>query len=327
MIDMHRRRGAACLAPLCLACLAVLSSGPPAAGDGCRNPVIAQDFPDPDVVETGGTYYLYATNPNYDPTEVNVQRARSGDLEHWEVLADALPRLPDWAEAGNTWAPEVAARPDGDGYVLYFTARHRASGRPCIGAALSVSPEGPFTPVGPGPLICPLHQCGAIDASTFLDSDGRFYVLWKNDGNGCKFDTWIWIQEASGDGLHLQGEEHALIKQDQPWEDKLVEAPTLWKQAGRYYLFYSANAYHEPAYAIGYAIADQPTGPYRKAPGPFLGTQDDVPIIGPGGQDIVATGRDTWLVYHSWSPDMSERTVRIDPLHWEDGQPVVKPGC
>lgn len=319
--DQLRNRAKACFAALGLASLAILLPGSPAVGDGCRNPEIAQNYPDPDVLADAGDYYLYATNDG-----ANVQLARSRDLQDWEFLPDALPRLPAWAEAGRTWAPEVSARPDGRGFVMYFTALHRESGRQCIGAAVSATPAGPFDPVGAEPMICPLEQGGAIDAAAFLDSDGRFYLLWKNDGNCCGLDTWIWIQELSADGLRIRGKPAPLIRQDQPWEGDLVEAPTLWKHSGRYYLFYSANAYSGRDYAIGYATADRPLGPYKKA-GQLLGTRDKVPILGPGGQDVVANGADNWLVYHSWSPDMSYRGVRIDPLDWHDGAPVIAPGC
>ena len=34
----------------------------------------------------------------------------------------------------------------------------------------------------------------------------------------------------------------------------------MWKHDGRYYLFYSGNAYMSPDYAVGYAVADKVTG-------------------------------------------------------------------
>src|SRR5215208_3639572 len=69
------------------------------------NPVLDQDFPDPDVLKVNDVYYAYATNAN----DLNIQSARSTDLVHWEVLGDALPALPDWAVQtfGWAWAPEV----------------------------------------------------------------------------------------------------------------------------------------------------------------------------------------------------------------------------
>ena len=35
--------------------------------------------------------------------------------------------------------------------------------------------------------------------------------------------------------------------------EAIVEAPTLWKEKGRYYLFFSANGYNTELYAVGYA--------------------------------------------------------------------------
>jgi arabinan endo-1,5-alpha-L-arabinosidase len=330
------RRVLGALAALGLAASAALSPGDRADADGCRNPEIDRDFPDPDVLAADGAYFVYATNiVGAD----NVQIVRSPDLREWEALPDALPRLPAWAAPDMTWAPEVAARPDGAGYVMYFTARHKARRRQCIGVATGATPEGPFVPVEGEPLICPAGEGGAIDASTFREDDGSFHVLWKNDGNCCGLDlpTWIWIGNTSPDGLRLVGRPRKLIRQDRPWEGPLVEAPTLWKEGDRYYLFYSANAYGEPSYAIGYAVADGLFGPYRKASGPLLATAaDSRPIVGPGGQDVVRT-RDgaTWLIYHSWppdflddpNPDASYRGVHIDRLDWIEGRPVVRPAC
>jgi len=65
------------------------------------NPVIRQDYPDPDALKVGDTYYVYATNFG----STNIQAAKSSDLVHWQMLSDALPFLPAWAQPGLTWAP------------------------------------------------------------------------------------------------------------------------------------------------------------------------------------------------------------------------------
>ena len=62
----------------------------------------------------------------------------------------------------------------------------------------------------------------------------------------------------------MTGAPAKLIKEDQPWEGNLIEAPTLFRHGSRYYLFYSANAYNTCDYAVGYAVADSVTGPYTK---------------------------------------------------------------
>jgi len=284
----------------------------PAATPG--EPVIDRDFPDPDVLLVDGTYYAYATNDS----ESNVQVATSTDLVTWTSLPDAFPDLPDWVEPGDTWAPDVSRV--GDGYVLYFTAHSATADAQCIGVATSADPAGPFTPVGDDMLVCPVVDGGAIDASTFVDRDGTRYLLYKNDGNCCRLDTWIHLVPLSGDGLALAGDPVQLFKQDQAWEGDLVEAPTMVVRDDRYVLFYSANRYFGGDYAIGYATATAIEGPWTKHDGPWFTSDDtDYEIIGPGGQDVIG---DT-LLLHGWDIDLTYRALYTLPLEWRDGLPVT----
>ncbi len=287
------------------------------------NPVFAGDFPDPDVIAVDGGYFAYATNSGGR----NIQVARSPDLVRWELLGDALPALPAWAvqDFGYAWAPDVMAL-DG-GYLMTFTARLAlgTGGLQCIGAAWAEEPAGPFTPLGDGPLVCQLDMGGSIDPATFVDDDGRRYLLWKNDGNAWSGGrTWIFIQPLADDGRTLAGEPARLVTADQSWEGGLVEGPTLWKQDGRYVLFYSANHYASQHYGVGYAVAGAPLGPYEKASGPLLATSIPAGLVGPGGQDVVQTADGaTWLLFHSWSPSEG-RHLNLAPLRWEEGRPVVE---
>ncbi len=287
------------------------------------NPVFDQDFPDPDVLRVEGAYYAYATNAYSS----NIQVARSTDLVHWTRLPDALPRLPAWAapEFGWAWAPEVF-RPEPDGpFVMFFVARYAigAGGTQCIGLAVSNSPEGPFVSSAADPFLCQVGEGGSIDPGTFLDDDGQRYLLWKNDGNSGGGQTWLYIQPLSADGLTLQGEPTRLLTADQVWEGILVEAPTLWKQEGRYFLFYSANLYNDQRYAVGYAVADAILGPYSKAAEPLLKTSIPAGLVGPGGQDLTLGPRgDAWILFHGWAPG-SYRRLYLAPLTWVEGAPGV----
>lgn len=287
------------------------------------NPVIDQDFADPDVLKVGDTYYAYATNAGTS----NIQAAKSTDLVQWTMLSDALPVIPLWTRPGLFfWAPEVTTSADGKTYLMYFTARDDAADKQCIGVATSDKPEGPFTSASDKAFICQPDEGGSIDASSFVDDDGSRYVLWKNDGNCCGFETYLYIQKVSPDGLTLEGEPTRLIEADQAWEGPLIEAPTLWKNGGKYYLFYSANYYKGVDYATGYAVADSVLGPYTKAAGPLLVTDmQGGAAIGPGGQDIVVDkDGDTWMLYHSWEGTLTYRRMQIDELVWEGDTPVVQ---
>jgi len=278
-------------------------------------PVIDRDFPDPDVIQVDGLYYAYATNDAMS----NVQVATSRDLRSWTALPDAMPTLPAWVEAGDTWAPDVVQLGP-DSFVLYFTAHDAAADAQCIGVATASGPAGPFTAEGEGMLVCPVDEGGAIDASTFVDRDGTRMLLFKNDGNCCGLDTWISVVPLAASGLELAGDPVRLIRQDQDWEGDLVEAPTMVVRDDRYVLFYSANRYFGADYAIGYATADSLAGPWTKPEGPWLNSDaTEFEIVSPGGQDLVGDS----MVLHGWDGDLTYRALYTIPLTWTDGLPVA----
>ncbi|MDQ3778161.1 MAG: glycoside hydrolase family 43 protein [Actinomycetota bacterium] len=279
------------------------------------------------MLRVGTTYYAYGTNGDAG----NVPTLRSRDLVTWTPVRDALPELGKWAGTGMTWAPEVLRRRDGR-FVLYYTAHAPDLDTQCIGRAVAASPTGPFHDRTDYPFICQKRQGGSIDASPF--ADGRaLYLLWKNDGNAIGKDTFIYVQRLSADGLRLVGRRKRLVKQDAHWEGKLVEAPTMWREGDRLYLFFSANKYYDETYAVGYAMCAAPLGPCRDAAdNPILETACDA--VGPGHQTIVRDDDgETWLVYHAWPPDavgsdFPGRVLWIDRLTWRGGRPDVRgPTC
>ena len=291
------------------------------------NPVLRRNFPDPFLIEENGVYYAYATND----AGKNIQAAKSTDLVNWELLTDALPGLPTWARLGGSlvWAPEVIKI--GDKFVMYYTARDKASNKQCIGVATADKPDGKFRDTNDKAFVCQAEQGGTIDASPFRDG-GKLYLYYKNDGNCCNMPTRLWAQELSPDGLGLVGEPAQLIENDVQWEGRVVEAPTMWKQGDKYYLFYSGNNYAGFEYAVGYATCDTPMGPCKDAPeNPILKSRMDKPplVVGPGHQTLIQAGEQTWIIYHVWevlSSGMtgSNRFMFMDKINWQDGKPVVQ---
>ena len=304
---------------------AAASPTPTLAGPAYDNPVYPRDFPDPHVILVEDTYYAYSTNVS--PSHVPV--LSSTDLVSWTRVGDAMPVQAAWAKKGLglTWAPGVIEL-DG-GFALYFTARDEESDKQCIGVAISSSPEGRFESQGDKPLICQAELGGSIDAYPFRDADGTLYLYWKNDGNCCGYDVWLWGQRLSDDGLTLQGERVQLIQRDQPWERPLIENPAMVEDEGAYYLFYSANWWDGIYYAVGYAVCQGVAGPCAKPLDEpiFKATPD---ATGPGGQSFVrdADGN-LWMAYHAWTGVKvgypgGERSLRFEPVSFENGVPVIE---
>jgi beta-xylosidase len=280
------------------------------------------------VLEADGKYFMYATNAS----NVNVQTISSDDLVTWTREEDALPELGAWATEGKTWAPEAIGL-DGGRYVLYYTATDSETTRQCIGRAVAEAPGGPFVDDSKQALVCQFELGGSIDASPFRDEDGTLYLLWKNDGNCCGYDTHLYSQRLSADGLTLVGRSAKLVQQDAAWEGNLVEAPTLWRHEDALFLFFSANDYGSEAYATGYATCETPLGPCVDAPeNPILQTACEA--AGPGHQSLFRDAEGTtWIAYHAWPPDaigsvLPGRLVWFDRVEWKDGKPdVLGPTC
>lgn len=292
-----------------------------------QNPVLRRDFADPFVLKAADGYYAYATNAS----GANVQVAKSTDLVKWQVLTDAMPAPGTWTKLGGSliWAPEVLQA--GEKYILYYTARDKASNKQCIGIAVADKPEGKFRDSNDKPFVCQAEEGGTIDAAPFRDGD-KLYLYYKNDGNCCGIATHLYVQEMTADGLSLVGEPVRLVRNDRSWEGRVVEAPTMWKQDGKYYLFYSGNNYAGIEYAVGYANCETPLGPCEDAAeNPILASRmTEKPfVIGPGHQTIIEDDDgETWLVYHVWevtsaSTRGSSRFMWIDRLDWQEGKPVV----
>jgi beta-xylosidase len=323
-----RSRGCAALAGASL--LFLCGATPPEARD-----FWAHDFADPFVLHAGNAYYAFATGAG----KTHLQVARSTDLSTWTPMSDALPRLPTWADPDPafTWAPSVLAR-DGR-FILYYTARDRASGYQCISRATAESPQGPYTDDSARALVCPVAGseglCGAIDPSPFVDAGGQPYLLWKSDENSaaCHAPPRLWSQKLRDDGLELEGPASPLLTMDRPWELPIVEGPSMVAHDGTYYLFYSASEYESSKYAIGYATCTGPAGPCIKKTVDAPLRKSAGATLGPGGQEFFDDGTGHWLVaYHAWTApvasyrDGGARSLHIGRLSFDGGTPSIEDG-
>lgn len=92
-----------------------------------KNPIIDSDFPDPDIIRVGNTYYMASTTMHFMPGCVIL---RSYDLVKWEILSHAYKRLdntPRYYMEGNQniygqgmWAPTF--RYHKGKYYIVFTS-------------------------------------------------------------------------------------------------------------------------------------------------------------------------------------------------------------
>ena len=311
--------------------IAVASPAPPPV-----KPVISHDFADPGVLHAGGAYYAYSTMSRYGPVLWHVPVARAARVAgRWQVLRDAMPRLPAWVDQsapgyGNVWAPDVSARPGG-GYLLYFTARSATAKIQCIGAATARSPIGPFAPAS-HPVVCrPQHTTvDAIDPASFTDTDGEHYLLYSS-GALCHCvtpRTAIWLQRTSPDGQRRHGRPRRLVVADRADEAHVVEAPALIHRDGRYVLFYSGNVFNSGHYFVNYATATSLFERFDQHPAQLLNAATlNRAYPNPGGADVLSAPYDDFLVFHA-NTSPSVRSLFAVGLRWDGhGHPVLVLGA
>jgi beta-xylosidase len=305
-------------------------------------PVLRDNFPDAFVLPHGSQFIAYATNDG-----PNVPMAISADLVHWSFVGnpdgkkrDALPKLGSWAKEGFTWAPEVLQL--GERYLLYYTASDVRRNAQCIGVAVATDPFGPFVDSNPEPIVCQTELGGSIDANAFRDSDGQLYLYFKNDGNRVHARTSLWGQPLAADGLSVTGQAVELVKDDQRWEERVVEAPTMVRTPAGYQMFFSGGFFGwNPEegglspYAMGYADCSGPLGPCKPAAeNPILHSFKDREagcLSGPGHQSIFAVGERSFISFHAWQASSGCRKVDdrrylyVAPISWKDGKPQIGP--
>lgn len=311
----------AAIAGVALSLAATLLSASPAHAAGTVAPAIQinHDFPDPDIVFDGTTWHAYATSSGGNGTVPHA--TAPGPAGPWKVVGDALDHKPAWARANHGfWAPDVSQRPDGS-WLLYFTGRHTASGRMCLGAATAASPNGPFMPTSEDtPLVCNPDEGGDIDPSSFVDSDGKRYLLYKNDGNAVKKPAILWLQEVDATGLNFIGDRTELLRNSAPTDQGVIEAPTLVKRPEGYVLFFSAGVYTKGTYHTSYARSATLRGTYTRAYRPLLTTETvDGAVNGPGGQDVI----DNRIWFHGHLAQ-GGRGMYTAKLGWFGGNPVMR---
>ena len=288
-------------------CLAVSAQKGPAY----TNPVQAGDFPDPSVIRVGRDYYATATSSEWAP-EFPIMHSR--DLVNWDIVGAVFPKRPDWS-VGNYWAPEIWQE-NGKFYVFYVA--RRKGGPLCIAAATADKPTGPYE--DHGPLKC--QEVGSIDAFPIRDENGRFFVVWKEDGNSVGRPTPIWAQELDPRSWKLIGDEREILRNDPAtWEGTLIEGPFIMRKNGYFYLFYSGNfcCGRGCNYAVGVARSKTLLGGWEKyVENPILKGNENWNCPGHGSIVTNESGR-AYFMYHAYNPidtNYVGRQALLDEVTW-----------
>jgi beta-xylosidase len=304
------------------------------------NPLWPHYLADPFVVRVGKGYWAYGTAP---AAEDGKQFAvlKSSDLVNWSYAGHALQPLRD-PPGVNYWAPEVAAGEDGRFYLYYSATTSQSDEHHRLRVAVADDPAGPF--IDSGKLLIP--DAGfTIDASPFRDPrSGKWFLYFASDyTEDAPHGTGLSVVPLADDMLHVAGAPRMALRARSPWQIYernrdykgrvweawyCVEGPSVLFHGDRYYCLYSGGAWHSDNYGVGFAVADDPLGPWcdeMAERGPTVLRGAPPKVIGPGHCSIVPGPEDRglWCMYHAWDEARTARRMFMDPLIWTPTGPRV----
>lgn len=295
-------------------------------------PVWGGYFADPFVVRTPeGGYVAYGTNPDMRHESAVFEALASDDLATWRSAGAVLRRLP--ASMGDDyWAPEVCHR-DG-AWWMYYSVGHGIHGHH-LRVARADAAGGPFTDLG---VDLTSGESFAIDPHPFQDADGDWYLYFARD-----------VLDAERVGTHLAvgrlidpvtltdvrpvlapyadwqiyERDRAMYGGVHDWHT--LEGPAVVHRGGIYWMTFSGGAWTGPGYAVSWATATHPTGPWTPAAAEdAVLLQTGGGLIGPGHSSLATApdGSDI-IAFHSWSADGSRRQFHIAPITFTPAGPVA----
>jgi len=284
-----------------------------------NNPVFKGWYADPEGIIFDNTYWIYPTYSAEYNDQVFMDAFSSPDLVHWTKH----PKIIDtsavkWAKRAM-WAPSITKK--NGRYFLFFGANDIQSDNEIggIGVAVASRPEGLYKDYLGKPLLDKFHN-GAqpIDQFVFKDTDGQYYLIyggWKHCNIAKLNDDFTGFQPFD-DGV--------VFKEITP--EHYVEGPFMFVRNGKYYFMWSEGGWTGPNYSVAYAIADAPTGPFKRI-GKIL-QQDEKIATGAGHHSVIKVpGEDSYyIVYHRrplGETDRNSRVVCIDEMRFDENGYIV----
>lgn len=323
------------------------------------NPLNVQ-FGDPYVLYTGGTYYMYGTGAGankgfaaYSSKDL-VNWKREGQVYFHDNQNGWSDPEASWG--GAYWAPEVYEVKGK--FYLFYSAQWKVNPTKevenfRIGVAVADKPTGPFIDMTNKPVFDPGYP--VIDANVFFDTDGKAYLYYSRAAYKHPVESevadwarrkgwyqeieesWVYGVELKPDFSGVVGEPVLILRppvsmsdKQAEWESRSVtahevnrrwtEGSVTFKKENTYYIMYSANYFGGQHYAVGYATAASPLGPYKKAANnPVLqkNTNKGGLVTGTGHNSITYSpdGKEMFCVYHGRTTKTGdERVVFIDRM-------------
>ena len=271
------------------------------------NPIIHEDFSDPDAIRVGNHFYMTASSFVSVP---GLPILASDDLVHWNLIGYALQNnvpaeyYKKVIHGAGVWAPSIRYH-NGTFYIYYPD--------PDFGIYMIQSK----TIIGKwSEPVLVLPGKGLIDPCPLWDEDGKVYLVHAYAGSRAGIKSVLSMKELNAEGTKVIDEGKLIY--DGHGIDPTVEGPKLYKRNGWYYIFAPAGGV-----STGWQIALRSKniyGPYERKKVMEQGTST---TNGPhqGAWVQTNTGED-WFI-HFQDKGAYGRITHLQPMVWKNDWPVI----
>lgn len=285
----------------------------PNNGDGTfTNPILWGDWPDPDIIRVGDTFYLTTTSMHYLP---GCPIATSKDLVNWRITGYAVERYDedpryDMQEGtlylNGAWATSIRHH-NGKFYVAFCTPGGWGIDKGHFSICEATDVRGPWKRT-----IFPEYM---YDPGLFFDDDSRVYVVF---GQGT-----LYVTELNSDVHSVKG------KPVKVWEHRFVNRNTFGRGFGlEGSHMYKINGYYYITCACGGTEGWQVCLRSKNIYGPYeykIIVDDDSSYPGNGlhqGGMVQLKNGDWWFAIMQDRGPIG-RATHLLPVCWQDGWPML----
>lgn len=284
----------------------------PNNGDGTfTNPILWGDWPDPDVMRVGDTFYMVSTSMHYVP---GCPILKSKNLVDWEMAGYAVAHYdedPRYDLEGGSlylngaWASSIRYH-NGRFYVFFCTPYGWGRDTGHFSVCEAERPEGPWTRT-----IFPEYL---YDPGVLFDDDGRIYVV---HGQGT-----LYVTELNADLKSVKGEARQIwsgaVSNRKGDRSGGAEGSHVYKIDGMYYITCPAGG------TEGWQVCLRSKSIY----GPYESKviMDDATSYPPnglhqGGMVQLQDGSWWFIIMQDRGP--IGRVAHLVPVNWQDGWPML----
>jgi len=271
------------------------------------NPILHEDYSDPDAIRVGNEFYMVASSFNQTP---GLPILKSSDLVHWQLIGHALKNnypidyYKKVQHGAGVWAPSIRFHngkyfiyyPDPD-FGIYQISTKQISGE-----------WSKPTLVIPGK--------GLIDPCPLWDKNGKVYLVYAFAGSRAGIKSVLAIKELNEDGTKSIHEGKLIY--DGHDIDPTIEGPKIYQRNGWYYIFAPAGGVSTGWQTV--LRSKEIYGPYERKK---VMEQGNSNVNGPhqGAWVQTNTGEDWFL--HFQDKGAYGRIVHLQPMQWKNDWPVI----